>query len=309
MKRKSIRAGIALAILLLSATACQKTDNTGDIFTRPQRGFTSIEPAKNWQHSLLTGNGTTGALVRGEPYNETITLSHESLYLPFKKTEGYMEMASHLQEIRNLCLAGKYVEAAQMVPKIREEQSYQDIRDPFIAAFNLRIQQPDDSVTRYQRSVNFMTAEASVSVENQKNRFQRSTFASRADDIIVVRLKGDKNLSANIFFEGLVPENENEKRIVAGGIKSKQEGVKDGFLYFRSLFANTNSFNPNTGYEGVGKIITRGGSSRKTDSLISVNDAKEIVVLIKICPILKTNKEQTNFKEIADDLNNLNPGL
>ena len=304
---KSIQTIIALAILLLSAIACKKTDNTADIFTPPQRGFTSIAPAQNWQHSLLTGNGTTGALIRGEPYNEIITLSHESLYLPFIKTEGYMEMASHLQEIRNLCLAGKYDEAARMIPKIREEQSYQDIRDPFIAAFNLRIHQAQDSVIRYQRSVNFMTAEATVSVENQKNRFQRSTFASRADDIIVVRLKGDKKLSANFSFDGLEPENENEKEIVAEGIKSKQEGVKDGLLYFRSLFANSNSFNPNIGYEGVGKIIAQGGSSTSTDSTISVKDAKEIVVLIKIRPILKTNKEQTNFTEITAYLNNLNP--
>jgi alpha-L-fucosidase 2 len=297
----------ALAITLVLLASCLKQDKNSDIFNHPERGFISAQPAENWQHGLLTGNGTTGAIIMGNPYNETITLSHESLYLPYEKTEEYMEMASHIQEIQNLCLAGKFVEAAEMVPKIREEQSYFDIRDPFIAAFNLQIQQPEDSMIRYQRSVNFMTAEATVSVESQQNSFQRSTFASRSDDVIVVRLKGRKKLTAKFFFEGLIPENDNEKLIVDEGIKSKQEGVKDGLLYFNTLFANPNSFNPNLGYEGVGKIITKGGSRNESESAISVVDANEILLVIKIRPILKTDTELTNFTKLAAEINNLNP--
>ena len=307
LKRMKLRRYcFALAIILVLLVSCtnQGADN---FFKHPERGFISSQPAKNWQHGLLTGNGTTGAIIRGNPYNETITLSHESLYLPYEKTEEYMEMASHLQEIRNLCLAGKFVEATEMVTELREEQSYFDIRDPFIAAFNLKIKQPEDSIIRYQRSVDFMTAEASVSLESQQNSFQRSTFASRSDDVIVVRLKGRKKLSAKFFFEGLIPENDNEKKIVEEGIKSKQEGVKNGLLYFNTFFANSNSFNPNIGYEGVGKIITKGGSRSGSKSGIAVADADEIVLLIKIRPILKTDTEQTNFEEMSAELNSLNP--
>jgi alpha-L-fucosidase 2 len=307
VKMKSILKTGTVVLLLISNIACEKHDESRDMFVQPIRGFISNQPAKNWQHGLLTGNGTTGAIVRGEPYNETITLSHEALYLPYEKTEGYMEMASHIREIQRLCLAGKFVEATELVPKIREEQSYHDIRDPFIAAFNLRIQQPEDSINRYQRSVDYMTAEAIVAIENQGNTIQRSTFASRADDIIVVRLKGKEGLSANFYFEGLVPENDNEKAIVAEGIESSREGVQDGMLYFQSLFANTNSFNPNLGYEGVGKIVTQGGSSNESDNGIAVVDAEEILVLVKISPILKTDEQPTNFKEMAANLNKLTP--
>ena len=226
----------ALTLLLVLNIACVTRDKGTDFFTHPDRGFISSQPAENWHHGLLSGNGTSGAIIRGEPYNETITLSHESLYLPSEKTETYMEMASHMQEIQRLCLAGKFVEATEIVPKIREEQSYFDIRDPFIAAVNLRIQQPEDSTIRYQRSVNFMTAEATVSVEDQQHSFQRSTFASRSDDIVVVRLKGNKKLSAIFFFEGLVPKNDNEEKIVKERIKNKEEGVKEDLIYFKTLF-------------------------------------------------------------------------
>ena len=67
------------AILLSSNVACVTQDKNADLFVHPERGFTSIEPAKNWQHGLLTGNETTGAFIRGEPYNETITVSHKHL--------------------------------------------------------------------------------------------------------------------------------------------------------------------------------------------------------------------------------------
>jgi hypothetical protein len=300
----TVRISILILMLVLNI-ACDKQTMNG--FDKPERGFISNQPAKDWQHGLLTGNGTTGAIVRGEPFNETITLSHEALYLPYEKTEGYMEMASYIEEIQRLSMAGKFVEATEMVPKIREEQSYHDIRDPFIAAFNLQIHQPEDSMNRYQRSLNYMTAEAIVSVENQENSFQRSTFVSRADDIIVVRLKGNKKLSAKFNFEGLAPENENERTIIAEGIESSSEGVQDGMLYFRSLFANTNLFNPNLGYEGVGKIVTKGGASNESDNGITVVDAEEILVLVKIRPILKTNEQPTNFEEMAANLNKLTP--
>lgn len=304
---KSLLTYSVLVIMLISHVSCARSDLNNNFFVQPERGFISTQPAENWQHGLLTGNGTTGAIIRGNPYDETITLSQESLYLPYKKTEGYMEMASYIKEIQQLCLAGKFVEAAKMVPKLREKQSYFDIRDPFIAAFNLRIQQPEDSIIRYQRSVDFMTAEATVSVENQLNSFQRSTFASRADDVLVVRLKGRKKLSAKFSFEGLVPNNDAEKKIVDEGIKSKQEGVKDGLLYFKTLFANTNSFNPNSGYEGVGKIITKGGSRSESKSGITIVNADEILLLIKIRPILKTDAKHTNFKELVAETDHLNP--
>jgi acetyl esterase len=84
--------------------ACEQPEQQSDLFGQPERGFTSTQPAANWQHGLLTGNGTTGAIIRGEPYDETITLSHEALYLPYEKTERYMEMASHIREIQHLCI-------------------------------------------------------------------------------------------------------------------------------------------------------------------------------------------------------------
>ncbi|MFN2396872.1 MAG: glycoside hydrolase family 95-like protein, partial [Bacteroidales bacterium] len=59
------------------------------------------------------------------------------------------------------------------------------------------------------------------------------------------------------------------------------------------------------GYEGIGKVIARGGSRNESESGIAIVDADEILLLIKIRPILKTDTELTNFKEMAAGINNI----
>ncbi|MGI4727321.1 MAG: hypothetical protein ACRYFL_02530 [Janthinobacterium lividum] len=42
-------------------------------FEVPKRGITSWQPAVSWEHSLLSGNGTMGALVIGRAAISTQT--------------------------------------------------------------------------------------------------------------------------------------------------------------------------------------------------------------------------------------------
>ena len=44
-----------------------------------QKGLYSLESAKKWQHSLISGNGTMGILVAGDPANEQVIFNHEFL--------------------------------------------------------------------------------------------------------------------------------------------------------------------------------------------------------------------------------------
>ena len=48
----------------------------------PDHGFVSRLPASKWEESMITGNGTVGALVPGDSLNERIILSHERLFMP-----------------------------------------------------------------------------------------------------------------------------------------------------------------------------------------------------------------------------------
>jgi len=106
-------------------------------FAPPVRGFISEKPAKDWQHCLLTGNGTLGALVIGNPYEDTVYLSHAGFYRPSSAGPGHIEMASRLADIRKLCLAGDFCGAGAQIDDAHEQYGYTEMRDPFIGAFSL----------------------------------------------------------------------------------------------------------------------------------------------------------------------------
>ena len=79
---------LALFALLLSAALSSSSDAVQPIdplSDPPARGFISHTQAANWEEALISGNGTLGALVMGDPQNETIILSHERLFMPMDK--------------------------------------------------------------------------------------------------------------------------------------------------------------------------------------------------------------------------------
>ncbi|MEI8235105.1 MAG: glycoside hydrolase N-terminal domain-containing protein [Verrucomicrobiota bacterium] len=279
-------------------------------FAAPARGFISRKPAANWEHSLLTGNGTMGALVMGNPSDEMLYLSHAALYLPRNQSENPLAMAKHLDKIRQDCLAGRFKEAGMMMQQISKENSYWAQRDPFIGAFGLRIQQPETDVSRYQRAVDFMTAEAHVTCLGEAGTVRRSVFVSRADDVIVVRIAGDGKQTASFSFNGLpagavtyngMPAaNMYEIKDVAKSVKHSRFGVEGEYLYSQVLFETQNRYNPNSGYEGLGKIIAKGGKRQRTYDGYKITDAEEILVLVKIRPLLKG--ETSNLAAMGKEL-------
>ncbi|WP_421918913.1 glycosyl hydrolase family 95 catalytic domain-containing protein [Marinifilum sp.] len=295
-----------IACIFLILCGCTNTD---DYFKAPDKGFTSISWADNpkeFKNGLLTGNGTMGAIVLGRPFDENIYVSHAGIYLPRKKGDKLFEMTSKMEHIQKLCLQGKLKEAGMLVNTMRMEQNYMDWRDPYIGACILNIKQPEGEIKKYQRSVDFMTAETNVSVSNSKGTFQRTAFASREDDVVVVRLKGDGKQTAEISLSGLVPHNDREREMQKEGVKSSEKSIKDGLMYMRTLFAHTNKYNPNLGFEGFGKVISKGGERTETDSSVIIKDADEILVLIKVEPITKGQESLSNYETIKKQIEGVN---
>ena len=296
-------------LALLKKSSCLKKTiisestemNFDDYFTTPAQGFISDRPAGDWSHSLLTGNGTMGALVMGQPHAETLHLTHASLYLPAPISEGFPEMDMELGTVRKLCLEGNFAAAAEHIPTLRKKNNYYDARDQFLAACGLRIVQPASTVTRYQRAVDFMAAEASVTVADAHGVFCRSVFASRPAEAFVLRLSGSGPQSATFSLVAPEPANERDRQIVAAGVTGMESAVEGGFLSFRCRFAHTNRFNPHRGYEAIAAVISRGGTRRASASELQIDNAEEILVLVRIRSLPKTGSE-TPFAAAAAEL-------
>ena len=287
-------------------------ERVAEFFAAPARGFVSRRPAFNWEHSLVTGNGIQGALVVGSPCDETIYLSHAALYLPREKSDKPLDMVSHLAEVRENCLQGNFKEAGLINEVMHKEHMakhgyHPHLNDEFIGACALRIEQPETDVSRYQRSVDFLTGEAHVTYTTEAGTFRRSTFVSRTDDVIVVRLAGTGKQTAAIQFAGLIPEKFSHMQEVLKRVKSSEQRVLDkGFyIYFRNLFATPNPDNPVCGYEAVGKFLYKGGYPGRTYEGHKFINFDELLVLIKIRPLLTAGKETSNVQAIQQDLDSL----
>jgi alpha-L-fucosidase 2 len=306
MKRTTLILPAALIVLNFCAQNVRAAASSADVFAAPARGFTSSAPARNWQQGLLTGNGTIGAIVMGQPHDETLYLSHASLFLPKDDVNTKPGMASKLEEVRKTALEGNFGKVGSMVNAIHSE-SIKVPRDPFIGALELHVKQPESQVSRYQRAVDFMTAETVVSVAEGQGSYQRRAFASRADDVLVLRVAGSGKQTAEFSFSGLPATSDKDKAMVADAVKSSGQGVKDGLLYFRTLFAHTNRYNPNIGYEAVGRVIAKGGTRTETATGISIVDANEILLIVKINPLHKSAKVETKFAALQQKLSALPP--
>ena len=58
-------------VIAFSFWSCKSEIHTG---ATPKRGFYSDRPAKIWEESLVSGNGIMGAMVIGDPYQESFAL-------------------------------------------------------------------------------------------------------------------------------------------------------------------------------------------------------------------------------------------
>jgi alpha-L-fucosidase 2 len=269
-------------------------------FKSPKRGFTSWLPARSWEESLLSGNGTIGTMVIGRPHDETVIMNHALLYLPASYPIEPIDQASRLDEIRQLILAGKYEKATKIPVEQSMKEGYGGKRwtDPYMPAFDIKLNMKPSNVTKYVRSVNFETGECTISWEDNAGKFQRKLFVSRADSMVVLSIQGTGKINCSFNFEQR-PYEWNQGEFVNEGIDETNINASTEWLTYRSSFKRRWEGGLE-GYEGVGRVIQKGGSSSVEENRISIRDAKEVLLLISIKP--NDDWKSSNVKSIKQSL-------
>ncbi|UII24609.1 glycoside hydrolase N-terminal domain-containing protein [Fulvivirga maritima] len=298
MRRIVLGIVIVISLGIISAAKAQN-----DLFHAAERGFTSWLPAPNWEHGLLTGNGTMGALVFGNPHEETIILSHGQLFLPRERSEQLFDQSSRMEEIKQLIKAGKYEEAAKIPVDIRKAEGYADERDPFIPAFDLKITQEAANISKYQRSTDFVTGEAKTTWVDDLGTFDRRVFVSRADSVIVLSITSDHPINCTIGFKNR-PVNWDQWAFVGGHIEGMTAGASEKWLTYKSNFKKEYEGSIKS-YEGVGKLILKGGASEVRGNELVIKEAEKVLLLIKID--LNYSKQQDITAALKNAINNLKP--
>ncbi|WP_051556665.1 glycosyl hydrolase family 95 catalytic domain-containing protein [Alkalihalobacterium bogoriense] len=264
--------------------------NNETVETRLFRGMKSMMPATAWEEALITGNGTMGALVFGQPLQETVIFNHERLYEPLQdEIVQNNNLAQSLPDVRTLMKNGRFQDAARLFSQRSGHPLL--FTDAYHPAYALKLDiEEDGPINNYERSVHYETGEVKVQWEDNRGKVEKNHFVSRDDNVIVIQIKADQPFDGVLFIDPLVREESvdgyevvvegktmsficNYKKIKKGYVGSSVVDVKDG-----------------------GKVISGGNQ-------ILFLDTKEVMIVTRIIPVQQmANEALTSLEKMKKEI-------
>src|SRR5262245_2469175 len=146
------------------------------------------QPARLWVEALPVGNGRLGAMVFGGVATERLQLNEDTLWSGGPRDWDNPRAREALPEVRRLLAAGDYVAADGLCREMQGPytQSYQPLGD-LLLHFDSAGEPVD-----YKRELDLRTAIATTRYRHDGVVFTREAFASAPDQVIVVRIAGDR---------------------------------------------------------------------------------------------------------------------
>ena len=98
-------------------------------------GFWSSSVAPDWEHGLVAGTGTIGAVLSGDPVRHTIHVCHEEFFLPVNSAKPAPAIAPRIAEVRAAAIVGDSAGAAELTAELTRADGYDcDMvwTDPFV---------------------------------------------------------------------------------------------------------------------------------------------------------------------------------
>ena len=196
------------------------------------------QPAKHWLEALPIGNSHLGAMVYGGTNEEEIQLNEETFWSGSPHNNNSLESKEHLQEVRDLIFEGKEKDAHALLDKYF-------IKGPhgmrYLPLGSVKLQFPNlGEPTQYRRELNLGDATTTTKYVVDGVTYERTAFASQADNVIIVRLQANKKgaLTFDVNFTSqleskvfTISAHEDMKDVyelaaVVDGVE--QEGIKAG---------------------------------------------------------------------------------
>lgn len=179
-------------------------------------GFWSSSVAHNWEHGLVAGTGTIGAVLSGNPVRHTVHVCHEEFFLPVNSAKPAPAIAPRIAEVRAAAIAGDSSGAATITAELARADGYDKSMvwtDPFvyIAAFDWM---PDSSepTSHYRRAGDFTTGRVDTTwLDAGGGRSGIALVPDRASGNLAIELSSEGELSGIVTVGlGDDPQVENE---------------------------------------------------------------------------------------------------
>lgn len=265
MKKRGILAGCMWAALCLTAAA-------------QEYKLWYDKPAQVWTEALPLGNGRLGAMVFGTPGIEHIQLNEETIWAGRPNNNPNPNALEYIPKVRDLVFEGKYLEAQTLATE--KVMSKTNSGMPYQSFGDLRISFPGHTrYSDYYRELSLDSARTVVRYKVDGVTFQRETFTSFTDQVVMVRLTADKpgaitcNAHLTSPHQDVMIETEGGE-VSLTGVSSWHEGLK-GKVDFQGRLAARN----------------QGGTQTVRDGVLAIEGADEAVLYLSI---------GTNFNNYLD---------
>ena len=194
------------------------------------------KPASHWLEALPIGNSHLGAMIYGGTDTEEIQLNEETFWSGSPHDNNSAAARDSLQAVRDSIFAGKE-EAAHAIIDRNFFKGPHGMKYLPLGSVKLKLGHVD--VSDYRRELSLSNALNTTSYIYKGVRYERTVFASQADNVIIVRIKASKKgaLTFDVNFDSQLTsqvfnvqdrENRpvNELAAVVDGVD--HEGIKAG---------------------------------------------------------------------------------
>lgn len=226
------------------------------------------DPAGDWNSALPLGNGRLGAMCFGGVVRDEFQLNEDTLWSGGPYSPVNPEALPHLDEVRELLFAGRYREAHELADRHLMGRPY--LQTSFQPAGRLLLDFDNRTLfSDYRRSLDLESAVHTTRYTTDGVAITRESFASAADDVLVIRIAADRP-GALAFTAEFVSEQPGATDDAAASLR----------------FAGTNR--REIGIAGAlrwcldSRLILEGGTSRREGATLVVSGATRAMLIIDI---------------------------
>jgi len=250
----------------------------------------SESPASREEHGMVTGNGRHGARPMGFTDRERIIINHEEMFTrPFDRNLDVLPDIGHLlPKVREMIDAGQAGEAAAMAADEAKKQMkakgmrYRKSVIPHVP-FELFIDYANhETPSEYRRQLDLETGVVMTRWTVGNRTVEQKVFASRPHNAVIVQVKAVIGGKLSLGISLAQAPRKNTRLKEAGGFEvmkfSKPPVVTADkeWLHYDCAYG----YDPG-GYEGLLRVVAKGGATGLADKQIKVADASEVLIFIK----------------------------
>ena len=238
------------------------------------------KPAEVWEEALPLGNAKTGAMVFGKVANERFQLNDNTLWSGYPNPGNTPEGPEILQKVREQIFASNWDSATTLWKKMHGPYSARYLP---LADLWLKNTSPDSATSYYYRELDINKAISTTRYTINGVTYQRETFISHPDKIMMIRITADKKGSIN-FTAALTSKLRYQAMAIANNYLVLK-GKAPKFVANREAEPKQVEYDDDVNGEGMNfevhmKIVTEKGSLAGINNELKIFDADAVTIYL-----------------------------